>query len=36
MSLHKTSELGWAAAWIGVVTFVFLFFIPTVNRFLNP
>lgn len=36
MGLHKTSELGWAAVWIGVVTAVFLIFIPTVNRFLNP
>lgn len=36
MSLHKTSELGYAAFWIGVVVAVFVFFIPTVNRFLNP
>ena len=36
MSVHNTSELGWAAVWVGVVTTVFLLFIPTVNRFLNP
>lgn len=36
MSLHKASELSWAALWVGVVVAIFLFFIPTVNHLLNP
>jgi hypothetical protein len=35
MALHKVNELGWVAAWIGFIIFLFAIFIPTVNRSLN-
>jgi hypothetical protein len=35
MALHKVNELGWVAAWVGFIIFLFAIFIPTVNRSLN-
>jgi hypothetical protein len=32
---HSPRELGWVAAWVGFIIFLFAIFIPTVNRSLN-